>query len=110
MKSGFDVNQFLEQYKYNRRGLLLRPVILCGDGLEISIQASSLHYCTPREDVGPYSTVEVGFPSKRIAELMPYAEDPDDPTNTVYGNVPIEIVEHVVNQHGGFVRALTRGR
>lgn len=34
---------------------------------------------------------------------MEYAENPDDPTDTVYGWVPVEVVEAVVNNHGGIV-------
>lgn len=30
-----------------------------------------------------------------------YAEDDSDYTNTVYGYVPIEIVEELINKHGG---------
>jgi hypothetical protein len=45
--------------------------------------------------------VEVGFPSKREALLMPYAEDRRIPTATVYGYVPIETVAEVIEKHGG---------
>ena len=30
----------------------------------VSIQASEYHYCTPRNNEGPYSEWEVGFPSE----------------------------------------------
>jgi len=78
-----------------------RPQIICADGLSMSVQASKYHYCTPRDDFGPYSKVEVGFPSERIEEFMPFAEDSDRPTDTVYALVPIEIVEQVIEAHGG---------
>ena len=32
---------------------------------------------------------------------MPYAEDRERPTDTVYGYVPVEIVERVIEKHGG---------
>jgi hypothetical protein len=35
---------------------------------------------------------------------MEYAEDPDNPTNTVYGFVPIELVEQLIENHGGIKR------
>lgn len=78
--------------------------IRCADGLELSVQASSGHYCTPRQDLGPWTMVEVGFPSQRVEELMEYAEDPDKPTETVYGWVPVEVVEKIVNDHGGVIQ------
>ena len=40
--------------------------ITCGDGFNISIQASSNHYCEPRIDGIDilYTSVELGFPSE----------------------------------------------
>ena len=78
-----------------------REGIECVDGFRMSVQASKSHYCTPRDNFGPYSKVEVGFPSERIEEFMPFAEEADSPTDTVYGWVPIEIVEQVIESHGG---------
>lgn len=78
----------------------VRP-IKCADGLELSVQASCTHYCTPRDSVGPWVAVEVGFPSERVEELMEYAENPNEPTDTVYGWVPVEVVEAVIEKHGG---------
>jgi len=39
--------------------------IVCADGVTLSVQATNSHYCTPRTDYGPYSAVEVGYPSAR---------------------------------------------
>lgn len=77
--------------------------VTCADGLRLSVQASCTHYCTPRDSVGPWVAVEVGYPSERVEELMEYAENPDEPTDTVYGWVPVEVVEAVVEKHGGIV-------
>jgi len=77
----------------------LRNQIKCQDGFTMSIQASSYHYCRPRNDQGPYTHVEVGFPSQAEPLLMPYAEDKSDPTGTVYCCVPREVVEAVVLKH-----------
>lgn len=81
----------------------VRP-ITCASGLTFSAQASVSHYCTPRDGVGPWVAVEVGYPSERVEEFMEYAENPDDPTDTVYGWVPVEVVEAVVDSHGGIVK------
>jgi len=69
-------------------------------GFTFSVQASSTHYCTPRENEGPWSTVEVGFPDRKIKELMPYVEDEDEPTETVYAYVPITLLNRVLGQIG----------
>jgi hypothetical protein len=83
------------------RGFRQVEPIVCADGLSMSVQASQTHYCAPRDSVGPWTTVEVGFPSQRVEELMEYAETPDTPTDTVYGNVPVAVVEAVIEKHGG---------
>lgn len=79
----------------------IRPRVVCADGFSLSVQASGGHYCSPREDRGPWWRVEVGYPSERVEALMPYAEDPAEPTETVYGYVPVEIVDAVIAAHGG---------
>lgn len=68
----------------------------------MSLQASSHHYCTPRSDEGPYSSVEIGFPSKKVDKLMPYAGEAEFPTKTVYGWVPVSVVLSIVKDNGGF--------
>ena len=85
-------------------GFGLRDWIICADGFKMSIQASSFHYCSPREDgLDNYETVEIGFPSEREELLMDYAEDGNNPTSTVYGWVPVEIVDAVIRKHGGLI-------
>lgn len=78
------------------------PSIRCANGFELSVQASSYHYCYPRSDRGPYKTVEVGFPTKKVNLLMEYAESPEEPTDTVYAQVPIKTVCQVILDNGGF--------
>ena len=87
------------------RGFRQVNSIRCAGGLELSVQASSTHYCTPRNSAGPWTAVEIGFPSEQVEEFMEYAENPDAPTDTVYGYVPVEVVEAVINKHGGIVAA-----
>jgi hypothetical protein len=80
----------------------VRPIV-CADGLKFSAQASASHYCAPRNSQGPWETVEIGFPNRSVPEFMEYAEEADKPTDTVYGYVPVEIVEAVIEAHGGIV-------
>jgi hypothetical protein len=77
--------------------------ITCADGLSFSAQANEGAYCSPRDGVGPWVSVEIGFPSVVVEELMQYAENPEDPTGTVYGWVPVEVVESVIEKHGGLM-------
>lgn len=75
--------------------------ITCEDGFRISIQASATHYCSPRDDTGPWTSVELGYPSESDPLIFTYAEDIDAPTDTVYGYVPIEIAQQLIDKHGG---------
>jgi hypothetical protein len=87
----------------------LRSKLVCADGFTVSVQASQYHYCTPREDDPEhgYISVEVGFPSVRPepweGTWEDLAENRDDPTGTVYGWVPVETVEALLESHGGIV-------
>ena len=80
--------------------------IECIDGFTLSVQASAGAYCAPRNNEGPWYEVEVGFPSATPDIIMSYAEQPEIPTNTVYGYVPIELVQRLIDLHGGIKGAV----
>ena len=78
--------------------------VVCKSGFSMSVQAHAGGYCSPRENSAErYAAVEVGFPSDREPMLMEFAEEPDHPTETVYGYVPVQIVTNVIVKHGGMV-------
>lgn len=79
-----------------------RPRLYCNDGYSISVQASAFHYCKPRlNGLQDYESVELGFPNMEDELISEYAEDDFDYTDTIYGYVPIEIVEKLIEKHGG---------
>jgi len=81
---------------------VMMPRIICEDGTTISVQASALHYAHPRTNRGPYTAVEVGFPSvKPPLAWEQYAEDWENPTDTVYAYIPLELVSSYIASHGG---------
>ena len=85
------------------------PKIKCADGFEMSVQASETHYCDPREnfeDASIYTSMEVGYPSATEPLLMEYAEDENNPTGTVYGWVPVETINKVLENHGGIKESI----
>lgn len=83
-----------------RDGILQQvPPIVCKSGLAMSVQASRHHYCSPRNDRGPWDKVEIGFPSMLLPELKEYGDGTED--STVYGFVPIELVEKIIEDNGG---------
>jgi len=79
----------------------IRNRIECNDGFSLSVQASSFHYCTPRSWGVRYAQVEVGFPSAPVPEFSEYKDGNEEDSESVFGYVPVEIVEDVIRQHGG---------
>ena len=86
-----------------------RKHVVCEDGFRMSVQASSGHYCEPRDDNAPvYTAVEVGFPSEAEPLLMQYIDgDMSAPTENVYGWVPAHVIHAVIAKHGGMVAGET---
>ncbi len=74
--------------------------VYCNDGFSISIQAGDGLYCSPRNNKGPYSELELGNPSHPDELIIGYAEDPDRPTHTVYAYVPSTVVWDLLAKHG----------
>lgn len=113
-------------------------VVTCADGFRMSVIAGSGTYCTPRPAMcmcrlgdkgqlatlprvftplpgevehdysGPYTHVEVGFPTERPepwSAWARYVEEHDSPLNTVYAYVPVSLVRALVAAHGGEIEA-----
>ena len=78
-------------------GLYYKPLadlVECADGTTLSVQASEGHYCTPRNNKGPYKKVEVWCVSSEVTEF-----DYSDDEPSAY--VPIEDVVRFIDNHGG---------
>jgi hypothetical protein len=99
------VNSYLLSHRKDD-GFWLAPRIACADGFSLSVQVHSGAYCSPRDGIGPdWISAEIGFPSEKpTPEVMAYAESPDEPTETVYGYVPIELIDALIDAHGGFAK------
>ena len=81
-------------YPFNR--------IVCKDGESISVQAGRYTYCFPRLDRADWTHVEVGYPScEPPSTFDPFRETPGT-LQTVWGYVPIGLVEDFIERHGGF--------
>lgn len=96
--------------------------ITCADGFNLSVIAGPGCYSAPRPKMmpdlpamlyssetddayfsGPYTHVEVGFPSARPEPWTDWEmySDGGEPTETVYCYVPVEMVSALVEAHGG---------
>ena len=80
------------------------PRAIMADGFEISIQASEAHHCSPRKTYfGPYISYELGYPSSDDDLLHEYEDGFDDGT---FSYVPANVVEALVEKHGGITGPL----
>lgn len=78
------------------------PWIICADGFTMSVQASAIHYCTPKDNVGPYTAFEVGYPSQNEPLLHPYGYQLEDGGwDNVFAWVPATVVDAIIAKHGG---------
>ena len=50
---------------------------------------------------GDIESYELGYPSSADSLIAEFAEDSSDPTNTIYGWVPADIVQQLIQSHGG---------
>ena len=94
-----NVNEFFKE-----AGATRNKRVICADGFEMSVQAHGGAYCSPRMDnAEKYTSVEIGFPSKKEPMIMQYCDEPGAPLDTVYGYVPVQTVTNVIAKHGGIV-------
>lgn len=82
-------------------GLLVRRCMRLGDGTTLSIQASEFHYALPRDNVGPYTHVEVQ--SNRPLASLRDRLDWTDEVYWTYAYVQVERVDAEILACGGFV-------
>jgi len=98
------VTRMRDKATENRMSYEQVPPLVCRDGLKLSIQASSYHYCEPKNHVGPWKSMELGFPSRSVPELRQWREDLGDDSpdgECVFGWVPVDMLLKTIEKHGG---------
>ena len=95
------IEQFTKETFKEENGFCFRPRIYCKDGFNMSVQGNKGSYCTPRKTLDLYLSMEIGFPSEKENLIIDFAEIKEQPTESVYGYVPCEIIQEVINKHGG---------
>lgn len=95
---------------YNNNYFYL-PRIRCNDGFSISIQVNNGNYCASENGTRQFGfnwvEVEWGFPSEEIDAVKYNAEDEGNTTNTVGGYVDINLIDELIEEHGGLDLAAT---
>ncbi len=100
-KKYMNIQEFTKKTFTIQHGMVFRPVIICNDGFSFSAQASRNHYCLPRENQEQYESMELGFPSEDEPLIFEYAEESNEWTSTVYVCVPNDVINNIIEKHGG---------
>ena len=80
----------------------LRPRIICNDGFSMSVQAGKETYSMPSEaGKTGFSSVEIGYLNEEEELLFGIAENEENYTDTIYPYIPVELVNEIINKHGG---------
>ena len=91
----------LEKLDLSRSKSDLIPSHTCKDGFKISIQGHYGAYSKPREEcsnIYQYESMEIKT-SEQVESLKKYQDGED---STIYGYVPLELIEALIVEHGGF--------
>jgi hypothetical protein len=78
------------------------PWITLPDGLRMSVQVSCRHYCKPRSNTGPWTHVEIGYPTGPIPEAREFREGDEDPDErSIFPEVPLAVLALIIWNRGG---------
>ena len=80
----------------------IKPAIVCNDGYSFSCQGSYFHYCKPKEDAEEYTKMELG--GWDLEEIDRYD------IGNVAAFVPIELIQKMIDNHGGINEERTFNR
>ena len=99
---------FLQWETEQENTFIIFKRIECKDWFKFSAQASYSHYCEPRVTIFNahnffYETMEVWFPTDKEPLIMEWCEDSECPTETVYWQVPVSVLNEVVKKHWGII-------
>lgn len=75
------------------------PRIICKDGFSMSVQAGVVYYSYPKSNYGPYSHLEVGYPSHPEELLYKYKSGNFNQLDPVYCYVPKSIIMEIIKKH-----------
>lgn len=101
----YSTNKFLEKFKSEEHPV--RQSIELANGVTLSIQASMYHYCSPRENIGFYTSVEVAA-DRLIEDFQEYIDDDSDKNFVVYAYVSVGELDSYIKRSGGIIRLAER--
>ena len=100
------INEFIQKYRKVKKNIPSMTSsycnhVICKDGFKMSVQAGQSLYSKPRDVADYYEEAEIGFPSEEESLLVNYCEDETNPCGTVYSYVPVNLIDKIIEKHGG---------
>lgn len=104
-EKAFSLNAWLQDPRSRKAGSnRFHKFLECADGFIMSVQASTIHMCSPKKFDGEHDLVEVACPRCELLnayDIGSFGKDRQHRQWRAYGNVPVETVEDLVRMHGG---------
>jgi hypothetical protein len=96
------VNEYLAERKQREGSTAVRAMHFKRGGA-MSVQASASHYCSPRNDTGPYTSVEVLVMSPRLKVPKSFGKPNEkfDNGERLWGFLSVEVVNAEIARRGG---------
>jgi hypothetical protein len=99
------VNEFLAERKAHTGKTTVRAMYFKRGGA-MSVQASSHHYCSPKNDTGPYTSVEVLVMSPRLKVPKSFGKPSEkfDNGERLWGFLPVSVLNAEIERRGGIAK------
>jgi hypothetical protein len=96
------VNDYLAERKKTEGRMAVRAMYFKRGGA-MSVQGSEAHYCTPKNDTGPYSSVEILVMSPRLKVPKSFGKPREkfDDGSRLYTFVQVSAVNEEIKRRGG---------
>lgn len=106
-----DTGYTFEDYIAETKDGFKRLMMVMGDGVSMSVQASAFHYCEPRRSgLETYTSYEIGSLSEIIDELKEYAEaGTEDYLTASYPYVPAALINQLMARIGNALEDMNKG-
>lgn len=85
----------------NLANFTLYDTVICADGARVTVQANETMWCTPRNNIGPYTAVEAGLPS--VTPPASWAPFRAEVGPAIYARLPVALLWEYFDAHGGVV-------
>lgn len=94
-------HDYVNEHLAKRNGKRHASPLVCKDGTHFSIQASDGHYCSPKDRVGPYTSVEVVKLGKPIPTLGAWGKPNERYQGGLWGFLSVVLVNEEIERRGG---------